>query len=116
MTDQPAPVSKDLVVRKFIVTIPGQSITWYEDESESVNFGTRTAFPRKAHGYVYTTRIPRTCTSEELADYLNGSIPVFSEDMVAKLEDGFWVPVGRQESPTADEVLAAFINGEYKND
>jgi hypothetical protein len=116
MTDQPAPESGNLIINKFIVTIPGQSITWYEDEDESINFKYPTAFPRSAHGYIYKASIPRDCTSEDLANYLNGlQVATFSEEIIAKLEFGYWVPIIR-ESPTADMVVAAFINGEYKND
>ncbi|MFA5036418.1 MAG: hypothetical protein WC479_04510 [Candidatus Izemoplasmatales bacterium] len=108
-------MTEEMIIYKFIVTIPGQSMTWYGNEP--INYRIQVGFPRPAHGLVYEARIPRDCSIEDLINYLNGLSPdSFTEHKIAFLMRGYWVPFIEKSPPTAVDVISAFINGEYRND
>jgi hypothetical protein len=110
-------MTEELIIYKFIVTIPGQSMTWYGNDP--INYKTEVGFPRSAHGLVYESHIPRDCSVEDLINYLNGLSPEsesFIEHKIAFLMKGHWVPFIEKSPPTAVDVISAFMNGEFKND
>ena len=108
-------MKEELVIYKYIVTIPGQSITWYGNAP--INYKTESGFPSFAHGFVYESHIPKDCGAEDLINFLNGTVTEkFTEHKIAFLLKGCWTPYIEKSLPTVVDVVSAFINGEYNND
>jgi len=108
-------MTDELVIYKYIVTIPGQAITWYGNEP--INYRTEVGFPSSAHGLVYESHIPRDCSAEDLINFLNGMVSEkFVEHKIAFLLRGCWTPYIEKAPPTAVDVISAFMNEEYNND
>jgi hypothetical protein len=118
MTDKSAPKAEDLVIYRTVITIPGQSFTTYSMDLPVMQSPiTETILPRRAVGTIFKIEIPTGFSVLELVECLNGySTPNIMQECIAKLVDGcYWVPV-IHKSPTAVEVVSAFMNGEYNND
>jgi hypothetical protein len=120
MTNQPAPSNVKLVIYRITITIPGQSLTTYCTDLPAMGITTEqiAMFPKHTVGLVYKISIAEDTSAEGLINCLNGyAHPDVPQELVAKLVDGsYWTPVTEHDSPTAEQVLSAFIDGEYKND
>lgn len=104
-----------LKMYKWILTVPGQSITWYTEEIPDCSDPRNTlGYDKDAHGVIKALYIPRDCEVKDLVKCLNGyQVKGIREVVVAKLENMHWEPV--EYSPTLEDIVAA-VREELRND
>jgi len=105
-----------LKMYKWILTVPGQSLTWYtEDFPNNDELSKKViGYDNDAHGVVKALYIPRDCEVRDLVKCLNGyQVEEIREVVVAKLEDMRWELI--EHTPTLEEIVAA-VREELRND